>query len=101
MILSRIWTAFIIISVVVAAYHWIFRGNEIIFNRMVTGKADDRYAYVMTGGIDGDTSSEVKNAFVSRMKLYGFEKKDSAKEAKYIISDDPNSDTVRVLKGIS
>ena len=101
MVLSRIWTAFIIISVVVAAYHWIFQGNEIIFNRMVTGKADDKYAYVMTGTIDGDSSAETRNAFVSKLKLYGFEKKDSVKEAKYIITDDPNSDTVRTLKRIS
>jgi len=101
MVLSRIWTAFIIISVAVATFHWLFNDNEIIFSRMVTGKADDKYPYVMTGSIDGDTSAEVKSAFEGKMKLYGFERKDAVGDARYIITDDPASDTVLALKNIN
>jgi spore maturation protein SpmA/spore maturation protein SpmB len=100
MALSRIWTAFIIISVLVAGYHWLFRGNEVIFNKMVVGKADDSYPYVMTGAYNGDTSANAKTAFVNLVKPFGFVKKDSVREAKYIITDDLNSDTVRSLKKI-
>src|SRR5687767_436032 len=101
MVLSRIWTAFIIISIAVATFHWLFNDNEIIFSRMVTGKADDKYPYIMTGGIDGDTSTEVKAPFEGKLKLYGFEKKESVADARYIITDDPGSDTVLALKNLN
>ncbi|HYC40636.1 MAG TPA: nucleoside recognition domain-containing protein [Chitinophagaceae bacterium] len=101
MALSRIWTAFIIIAVTVAAYHWIFNGNETIFNRMVTGKADDKYYYVMTGAVDGDTTIAAREAFVSDIRRGGFEPKETISEARYIITDDPASDTVRRLKQIA
>lgn len=98
MVLSRIWTAFIIISVLVAGYHWLFRGNDTIFNRMVVGKADDTYPYVVVGAIDGDTSSNAKNVFDSTIRSFGFVRKNSIAEAKYIITDNPNADTVKALK---
>ncbi len=48
MALSRIWSAFVVIAITMAAFHWLVRGNEVIFNRMVVGKADDTYSYVLT-----------------------------------------------------
>jgi spore maturation protein SpmA/spore maturation protein SpmB len=98
MSLSRIWTAFIIISVLVAGYHWIFRGNDVIFNKMVVGKADETYPYVMIGAYDGDTSARAKQAFANEVKNFGFVKKDSIKDAKYIVTDNPGADTIRSLK---
>jgi len=41
MALSRIWSAFIIIAIVVAAIKCFFFGNTEIFNWIVVGKADD------------------------------------------------------------
>lgn len=38
MALSRIWSAFILISLSVASYKWIFLGDIEIFSRMVTGE---------------------------------------------------------------
>lgn len=38
MALSRIWSAFILISLSVASYKWIFLGDVEIFSRMVTGE---------------------------------------------------------------
>jgi spore maturation protein SpmA/spore maturation protein SpmB len=101
MALSRIWSAFIIISVLVAAYHWLVQGNETIFNKMVVGRGDDAYPYVMIGACNGDTSAKAKSEFATDMKPFGFVQKDSVKDAKYIITDDPNSDTIRALRKIT
>lgn len=97
MALSRIWSAFIIIAVVVAAFQWIVYGNNVIFNRMVVGKADETYPYVLTG-YDKDTTKATRDAFVSSIKPFGFVKKDSAKDFRFIITDNPASDTVKKLK---
>lgn len=97
MALSRIWSAFVIIAITVAAFHWLVQGNEVIFNRMVVGKADDSYAYVLTGS-DGDTTMTTRTTFVNSIKPYGFQNKDSAKDFRYIITDDVNTDTVKALK---
>src|SRR5215470_826165 len=101
MALSRIWSAFIIISVFVAAYHWLVQGNETIFNKMVVGRGDDTYPYVMIGAYKGDTSVKAKSDFATAIKPFGFVQKDSIKDAKYIIAEDPNSDTIRTLKKIA
>jgi spore maturation protein SpmA/spore maturation protein SpmB len=97
MALSRIWSAFIIIAVVVASFQWLLNGNNVIFNRMVVCKADDTYPYVLTG-FDGDTTKATRDAFVNRIKPYGFTRKDSAKDFRFIITNDPSSDTVKALK---
>lgn len=98
MVLSRIWTAFIIISVLVAGYHWLFMGNNLIFNRMVVGRADDTFPYVMVGGPNGDTSAKARTAFDSTIRSFGFVKKDLVTDAKYIVTNDPNADTVAAIK---
>lgn len=97
MALSRIWSAFVIVAIVVASFQWLAYGNNVIFNRMVVGKADDSYAYVLTG-YDKDTTKAGRDAFVSLVKPYGFVKKDSARDFKYIITNDVASDTVKALK---
>jgi len=100
MALSRIWSAFIIIAIGVAAFQWLGKGNEVIFNRMVVGKADDSYAYVAVGAYKGDTSAKSISAFAESVKGFGFTRKETAKDFKYIITDDPKSDTVKALKTI-
>ena len=42
MVLSRIWSAFIIIAVLVAGFRMV-AGDEKIFTRMVVGKSSDKY----------------------------------------------------------
>ena len=51
MALSRIWSAFIIVAIVVAAIKCFFFGNTEIFNWMVTGKADDPANLTKADGI--------------------------------------------------
>ena len=97
MALSRIWSAFVIVAVFVAAFQWLVYGNNVIFNRMVVGKADESYAYVATG-FEHDTTKADRDAFANAVKPYGFVKKDSAKEFRVIVTNDPSSDTVKALK---
>jgi spore maturation protein SpmA len=51
MALSRIWSAFIIVAIVVASVKCFFFGNSEIFNWMVTGRADDPSNLTRTDGI--------------------------------------------------
>lgn len=51
MALSRIWSAFIIIAILVGGYKC-FSGDDKIFSRMLTGKADDAYETVYYNSTD-------------------------------------------------
>ena len=73
-------------------------GNNLIFNRMVVGRADDTFPYVMVGGPNGDTSAKARTAFDSTIRSFGFVKKDLVTDAKYIVTNDPNADTVAAIK---
>src|SRR5689334_12926056 len=100
MALSRIWSAFIIVAVLVAAGKWIFSGDETIFNRMVVGRADDATdstRYIMIGHPHNAGYSS-DSAFIRNLGTYNYAIKDSVQKANLLITDDPNSDTVRNLK---
>ena len=47
MALSRIWSAFFITSILVAAFKWIFSNDNTIFSRMVIGKTTLMILYPM------------------------------------------------------
>jgi spore maturation protein SpmA/spore maturation protein SpmB len=98
MALSRIWSAFIVIAIGVALYQWLGKGNEVIFNRMVVGKADDKFLYVATGAYNGDTSAASIKAFADHVKPFGFIREEKPKDFKYIVTDNPKSDTVKALQ---
>lgn len=96
MALSRIWSAFILVSILVAAFKWITWKDTDIFNRMVVGKADDSYGYYMLGepGIPGIS----KDSFVKKMNVISFSLKNKAKDSKYLFSNDLSSDSISLLK---
>ncbi|MCW3117979.1 MAG: spore maturation protein [Chitinophagaceae bacterium] len=103
MALSRIWSAFIIIAVLVAAYKWIFTGDEAIFNRMVVGKADDAtdsIGYVLVGQppVAGYSSKEI---FIKNLGTYNYALKDSVQHADVLIADNESSDRVVQLKSLN
>ena len=90
MALSRIWSAFIIVAVLVAAYKWIFTGDETIFNRMVVGKADDAadsIGYVIIRRAPEIGLIFPGNAFVKNLGTYNYALKDSVQKAKVLIAD--------------
>jgi spore maturation protein SpmA/spore maturation protein SpmB len=103
MALSRIWSAFIIVAVLVAASKAFFSGDTKIFSNMVVGKADDAYdtlRYVMVGSPHsaGITSRE---GFGKYLAGYGYVPADSAHPANAIISDNVIADSVALLRGVN
>jgi len=92
MALSRIWSAFIIVAVLVAASRAVFTGENQIFSRMVVGKADDAYdtvRYVMVGS--AESSGMSREAFSKYLSGYGYVPADSAHPPTVIISDNANA----------
>ncbi|MES1218859.1 MAG: nucleoside recognition domain-containing protein, partial [Bacteroidota bacterium] len=103
MALSRIWSAFIIVAVLVGAYKWIFTGDETIFNRMVVGKADDAtdsIGYILIGQPEKSGFAS-RDAFVKNLTTYGYSEKDSVHKAKLIIAENENSDEILQLKSLN
>ena len=98
MALSRIWSAFFIIAILMAGYKCIFvDGQNDIFNRMVTGKADEVNNYVLIGDIKSIDDSSKTN-FANKVKYFAFLKDFKADDLNTIITDDANADTVKLLK---
>ncbi len=90
MALSRIWSAFIMVSVFVALFKWIFSGDEKIFSRMVTGRADDpvdtiRYSLY---GSETDGPDNSKSKYLSG---FGYVPADSLHPASVLIALDASS----------
>ncbi|HEX4374525.1 MAG TPA: nucleoside recognition domain-containing protein [Puia sp.] len=63
MALSRIWSAFIIVAIIVASIKCFFFGNTEIFSWMVVGKADDPTNLTKTDGIIETCWTSVSIAF--------------------------------------
>jgi spore maturation protein SpmA len=100
MALSRIWSAFIIIAIVVAGYKCFFAGDKTILSRMVTGKSDDAYDsvyYHMSGSPQsaGITSAE---GFAKYLNGYGYAPADSAHPATVAITDNAASESINALR---
>ncbi len=98
MALSRIWSAFIIIAIVLASFKCFFvDGQQDIFSRMVTGKADDSYSFYALGSpaAGGFTSID---SFSRAVENFGFKKKEKISEANTLIADASQADSVRILK---
>jgi spore maturation protein SpmA/spore maturation protein SpmB len=98
MALSRIWSAFIIIAILVAGIRCIFTdGQSDIFSRIVTGKSDDVYTYT-TVGSPAATGIATVDSFSKRIKGFAYSQVATAKESNTIITDNPFSDSVVTLK---
>src|SRR5689334_8837304 len=95
MALSKIWSAFILVSILVAAFKWLTWKDTDIFNRMVVGKADDSYGYYMIG--EPTNAGISKDSFVKKMSLINFSPKDKA-ASKYLFVNDLSSDSIGILK---
>lgn len=100
MALSRIWSAFIIVAIVVAAFRCFVGGDEKIFSRMVIGKADDTYEtiYFRTVGSAVNSGYSSGENFNAHLGNYGYLPADESHPATVIITDNVNADSVRMLK---
>jgi len=94
MALSRIWSAFIIIALLVAGYHFTFNhSRDDIFGRMVTGTAKDEYKFVSI--LDSSSSATL----AKEMKDYGYTlQKEADKETRYILADRITWDSAEKLQ---
>jgi spore maturation protein SpmA/spore maturation protein SpmB len=97
MALSRIWSAFIIIAVVVAAFRAL-KGDATIFNRMVTGKSSDAYDSVAFVAVGSPLSQKLSPKYFDLLKEYGYTRRDSALQAKVLLTDNLRSDSVWLLQ---
>jgi len=97
MALSRIWSAFIIIAVLVAALR-AAGGDSTIFNRMVTGKSSDAYDSVYYVGVGSPLNERLSPRYSDFLKEYGYARRDSARQATVLLTDNPQSDSVRLLQ---
>jgi hypothetical protein len=96
MALSRIWAAFIIVSVFVACFKWIAWKDNDIFNRIVVGKADD-YLWVLCHW-SAKCRKYNTGQFCKKMTLIGLSPSDKITNSKYLFTDDLFSDSTKILK---
>ncbi len=97
MVLSRIWSAFIIIAVLVGGYRMI-RGDEKIFNRMIVGKSSDAYDSVYYVAVGSPLTHNLSPRYGEFLREYGYVRRDSAHKATVLLTDNLSADSVRLLK---
>ena len=99
MALSRIWSAFIIIAIIMAGYQCFFvDGQNDMFTRMVTGKADESYNYIAIGS-PSSAGIPTRDSFAKKVNSYSYFRKDSLADCNILVTDNMHSDSVRLLKG--
>lgn len=99
MVLSRIWSAFIIIAVLVASVR-MMAGDETIFNRMVVGKSSDRYDSVFYAAVGSPVNQNLSPSYGAFLKEYGYFKADSLHQPSVLLADNLNHDSVRLLQSL-
>ncbi len=97
MVLSRIWSAFIIVAVLVAGMR-MAGGDENIFTRMVVGKSSDAYDSTYYVGIGSPLNQKLSPKYTEFLREYGYAKKDSARQATVLLTDNLEHDSVAVMK---
>ncbi len=99
MVLSRIWSAFIIIAILVASIK-MFSGDEKIFTRMVVGKSSEKYDSVYYYGLGLPQNQQLSQNYTQFLKEYGYHKTDSLAQATVLLSDNLQPDSVQKYKGL-
>ena len=97
MVLSRIWSAFIIIAVLVGLVR-LAGGDKTIFTRMVVGKSSDPYDSVFYQPVGTPERMGLSADYPKLLKEYGYYKADSAHPATVMLTDNREADSVRLLR---
>jgi spore maturation protein SpmA/spore maturation protein SpmB len=100
MALSRIWSAFIIIGILVAAVR-MMAGDRNIFNRMVVGKSTDPYDSVYYVGIGSPVNQKLSPRYIEFLREYAYVRKDSAHQASILLTDNLQHDSVNIVKALN
>ena len=96
MALSRIWSAFIIIAVLVAGIR-MATGDEKIFTRMVVGKSSDKYDSTFYFAIGSPLNQKLSPKYAEFLKEYGYYKTDSANKASVLLTDNLAADSLKMI----
>src|SRR5689334_19315666 len=99
MALSRIWSAFIIIAVLVATIRMI-GGDKTIFTRMTVGKASDKYDSILYAGIGSPVNQNLTPKYPDLLKEYGYYKVDDLNRAQVLLTDNIAKDSVTLIKSL-
>ncbi|HEY6504780.1 MAG TPA: nucleoside recognition domain-containing protein [Chitinophagaceae bacterium] len=97
MALSRIWSAFIIIAVLVAGVR-MFSGDEKIFTRMVVGKSSDKYDSVYYYAVGSHLNQNLSPQYPAFLKEYGYYRVDSAYKASVLLTDNLAHDSTAIVQ---
>ena len=97
MALSRIWSAFIIIAILVAGVR-MMTGDEKIFTRMVVGKSSDKYDSVYYYTIGSPLNQRLSSNYGDFLKEYGYYRTDSVNKASVLLTDNVTSDSLNVIR---
>jgi spore maturation protein SpmA/spore maturation protein SpmB len=100
MALSRIWSAFIIIAILVASIR-MAGGDEKIFTRMVVGKSSDKYDSTFYFGVGSPLTQKLSPKYADFLKEYGYYKVDLASKATILLSDNLAADSVNLIKNLN
>jgi spore maturation protein SpmA/spore maturation protein SpmB len=100
MALSRIWSAFIIIAILVAGIRMI-AGDEKIFTRMVVGKSSDKYDSVYYYSIGSPLNQHLSSKYGDFLNEYGYYRTDSINKASVLLTDNTASDSVNSIKTVN
>lgn len=98
MVLSRIWSAFIIIAVVVAGIR-MFSGDQKIFNRMVVGKSSDKHDSVFYYAMGSPLNQHLNPQYGDFLKEYGYHRVDDPAKASVLLYDGLHEDSVTMMQG--
>jgi len=97
MVLSRIWSAFIIVAVLVATVR-MFSGDEKIFTRMVVGKSGDKYDSIFYASVGSPLSQNLSPKYGDFLKEYGYFRADSLHRPTVLLTDNLANDSVRTIE---
>jgi spore maturation protein SpmA/spore maturation protein SpmB len=97
MVLSRIWSAFIIIAALVAGIRMI-NGDEKIFTRMVVGKSSDKSDSTFYYSIGSPLNQKLSPKYAELLKEYGYYKADTLPKASVLLTDNMAHDSVNIVK---
>jgi len=100
MALSRIWSAFIIIAVLVASVRML-TGDQKIFTRMVVGKSSDKYDSVFYLAIGAPQNQNLSPKYPEFLREYGYARTDSLNKATVLLTDDLAHDSINGMKAIN
>lgn len=100
MALSRIWSAFIIIAVLVAGIR-MATGDKKIFTRMVVGKSSEKYDSVYYYAIGSPLNQKLSPKYAEFLMEYGFYRTNVIVNASVLLTDNMTNDSVSVVKSMS